>query len=123
MAPPESGVIAVLAEKPSVARDIARVVGAAKRGDGYLHGNGYVVTWALGHLMALAEPHEMNPEWRFWRRDLLPMLPNAVATRFVRKDESAVRNRTEDPGFAADFALGLRHRRRPRGRVDLSLHL
>jgi DNA topoisomerase-3 len=75
MAPPESGTIAVLAEKPSVARDIARVVGALKKGEGYLHGNGYVVTWALGHLVALAQPHEMNPEWRFWRRDLLPMLP------------------------------------------------
>ena len=54
MAPPESGTIAVLAEKPSVARDIARVVGAVNKGEGYLHGNGYVVTWALGHLMALA---------------------------------------------------------------------
>ena len=72
---PESGTIAVLAEKPSVGRDIARVVGAANKGEGYLHGNGYVVTWALGHLTALAQPHEMNPEWRFWRRDLLPMLP------------------------------------------------
>src|SRR5436190_10611608 len=75
MAPPESGTIAVLAEKPSVARDIARVVGAATRGDGYLHGNGYVVTWAIGHLAALAQPHEINPEWRQWRRDLLPILP------------------------------------------------
>ena len=75
MALPESGTIAVLAEKPSVARDIAHVIGAAKRGEGYLHGNGYVVTWALGHLVALAQPHEMNPEWRFLRRDLLPILP------------------------------------------------
>src|SRR6266566_2471226 len=58
MAVPESGNIAVLAEKPSVARDIARVLGATSRGDGYLHGNGYVVTWALGHLAALAQPHE-----------------------------------------------------------------
>ena len=76
MAAPESGTIAVLAEKPSVARDIARVLGATSRGDGYLHGNGYVVTWAVGHLAALAEPHEINPEWRLWRRDLLPILPN-----------------------------------------------
>ena len=71
MAVPESGNIAVLAEKPSVARDIARVLGATSRGDGYLHGNGYVVTWAVGHLAALAQPHEINPEWRHWRRDLL----------------------------------------------------
>jgi DNA topoisomerase-3 len=75
MAPPESGTIAVLAEKPSVGRDIARVLGATSKGDGYLHGNGYVVAWAIGHLVALAQPHEMNPEWRHWRRDLLPILP------------------------------------------------
>src|SRR5258708_12522439 len=75
MVPPESGTIAVLAEKPSVARDIARVLGATSKGDGYLHGNGYVVAWAIGHLVALAQPHEMNPEGRHWRRDLPPMLP------------------------------------------------
>ena len=75
MPAPDSGSIAVLAEKPSVARDIARVLGAASRGDGYLHGNGYVVTWAIGHLAALAQPHEINPDWRQWRRDTLPMLP------------------------------------------------
>jgi DNA topoisomerase-3 len=71
----ESGITAVLAEKPSVARDIARVLGASQRGEGYVHGNGYVVTWAIGHLAALAQPHEIQPEWKTWRRDLLPMLP------------------------------------------------
>jgi DNA topoisomerase III len=75
-AAPESGTTAVLAEKPSVARDIARVLGATTRGDGFLHGNGYVVTWAIGHLVALAQPHEINPEWKQWRRDLLPILPS-----------------------------------------------
>ena len=65
----------MLAEKPSVARDIASVLGATSKGDGYLHGNGYVVTWAIGHLAALAQPHEIDPAWRQWRRDLLPMLP------------------------------------------------
>ena len=69
--------VAVVAEKPSVARDIARVLGASKRGEGYLHGSGYVVTWAVGHLVALAQPHEIRPEWRSWRRDLLPMLPDS----------------------------------------------
>jgi DNA topoisomerase III len=73
----ESSTVAVLAEKPSVARDIARVLGATKQGQGYLHGNGYVVTWAIGHLVALAQPHEIQPEWKHWRRDLLPMLPRA----------------------------------------------
>ena len=71
----ETSTIAVLAEKPSVARDIARVLGADKRGEGYLQGNGYVVTWAIGHLVSLAQPHEINPEWRQWRFDLLPLLP------------------------------------------------
>ena len=67
--------VAIVAEKPSVARDIARVLGATKQGDGFLHGNGYVVTWAIGHLVSLAQPHEIRPEWKAWRRDLLPMLP------------------------------------------------
>jgi len=66
---------AVLAEKPSVARDIARVLGADKKGNGYLHGNGYVVTWAVGHLVSLAQPHEIRPEWKQWRFEFLPMLP------------------------------------------------
>jgi len=68
--------IAVLAEKPSVARDIARVLGASIKGDGFLHGNGYVITWAIGHLAALAQPHEINPTWKQWSRDTLPMLPS-----------------------------------------------
>lgn len=73
----DSSSIAIVAEKPSVARDIARVVNASKRGDGFLHGNGYIVTWAIGHLVALAQPHEIRPEWRSWRRELLPMLPDS----------------------------------------------
>ena len=67
--------IAVVAEKPSVARDIAKVVGATQKGDGYLHGGGYIVTWAIGHLVSLAQPHEIRPEWKQWRRYTLPMLP------------------------------------------------
>ncbi|MCC8988190.1 MAG: hypothetical protein LM523_10845, partial [Candidatus Contendobacter sp.] len=67
--------IAVVAEKPSVARDIAKTLGARQRGDGFLHGNGYVVTWAIGHLVRLAEPHEIDPAWKRWRRESLPMLP------------------------------------------------
>ncbi len=72
----ESGTIAVLAEKPSVARDLARVLGADIRGKGYLQGNGYVVTWAIGHLVSLAEPHQINPQWRQWRLESLPILPD-----------------------------------------------
>src|SRR4051812_1104167 len=75
MSASESGSVAVLAEKPSVARGIAKMLGAGSKSDGYLHGNGYVVTWAIGHLAALAQPHEIHAEWKQWRRNLLPMLP------------------------------------------------
>ncbi|MEO8178599.1 MAG: DNA topoisomerase 3 [Deltaproteobacteria bacterium] len=67
--------VAVVAEKPSVGRDLANVLGAAQRGAGTLSGNGYVVTWAIGHLVGLAEPDGIKPEWRRWRRDDLPLLP------------------------------------------------
>jgi DNA topoisomerase-3 len=75
MEPNEPRTIAILAEKPSVAQDIARVLGANTRGKGYLQGNGYVVTWAVGHLVSLAQPHEIKAEWRQWRFDQLPILP------------------------------------------------
>ncbi len=65
----------VVAEKPSVARDIANVLGARARHDASLEGNGYVVTWAIGHLVGLAEPHVIDPAWKAWRMDRLPMLP------------------------------------------------
>ena len=68
--------VAVVAEKPSVARDIARVLGARTRGEGVLTGNGYVVTWALGHLVALAQPHEVRAEWKRWAAEDLPLLPD-----------------------------------------------
>ncbi|HSF44182.1 MAG TPA: DNA topoisomerase 3, partial [Thermoanaerobaculia bacterium] len=95
-----SGTIAVVAEKPSVARDIARVLGATQRGEGVLSGNGYVVTWAIGHLVALAQPHEINPEWRRWRRDHLPMLPAEwplVVSDETRSQFEAVRKVLTDP--------------------------
>ena len=68
--------IAVVAEKPSVARDIAAVLGASKRGEGCLQGGGYIVTWAIGHLVAIAQPHEINPAWKRWSMATLPMLPS-----------------------------------------------
>ncbi|MBX3208756.1 MAG: DNA topoisomerase 3 [Labilithrix sp.] len=67
--------VLVVAEKPSVARDIAQVLGAHTRGDGRFSGGGWIVTWAIGHLVALAEPHEMNPVWKRWRLADLPLLP------------------------------------------------
>ena len=86
--------VAVLAEKPAVARDIARVLGASQKGNGYLHGNGYVVTWAIGHLVTLPQPHEINAEWRRWRRDHLPLLPRdwpLVISEETRDQFEAVR--------------------------------
>jgi len=68
--------VAVVAEKPSVARDIARVLGCTIRGEGTLTGNGYIVTWAIGHLVALAQPQEIRPEWKRWAPDLLPLIPD-----------------------------------------------
>jgi DNA topoisomerase-3 len=70
-----ASVLAVVAEKPAVARDIARALGASQKGEGWFKGNGYVVTWAIGHLVGLAQPHEMRPEWKRWSREQLPMLP------------------------------------------------
>ena len=68
--------ILVLSEKPSVARDIARILGASKRGRGCLEGNGYVVTWALGHLVHFAEPDDYGPAWKGrWSFGQLPMIP------------------------------------------------
>ncbi len=67
--------VAVVAEKPSVGRDLANALGATRRGDGTLSGNGYVVTWAIGHLVGLAEPEGICAEWKRWRREDLPMLP------------------------------------------------
>ena len=66
----------VLTEKPSVARDIARVLGANKRGQGYVEGSGYIVTWALGHLVQFAEPDDYGPPWNSrWSFAQLPMIP------------------------------------------------
>ena len=92
--------IAVLAEKPSVARDIARVLGARSRGDGVLTGNGYAVTWAVGHLVALAEPHQIRPEWKRWRKSALPMIPERWPLEVVaatRDRFQAVKRLLRDP--------------------------
>ncbi|WP_249662417.1 toprim domain-containing protein, partial [Lysinibacillus fusiformis] len=64
--------IAVLAEKPSVARDIARVLKCNKKGIGYLEGDKYIVTWALGHLVTLADPESYDVKYKTWDLDSLP---------------------------------------------------
>ena len=77
--------IVVVAEKPSVARDIARVLGARKKVQGFLEGNGYVVTWALGHLVHFAEPDDYGPPWSGrWSTGQLPMVPQQWKLKTAR---------------------------------------
>lgn len=77
------GMICVLAEKPSVARDIARVLGANTPGKGCLKGGGYVVTWAVGHLVTQVNPEEIDARWKTWRQDTLPMLPENIPLKVI----------------------------------------
>lgn len=65
----------VVAEKPSVAMDIGKVIGATKKEDGYVSGNGYVVTWCLGHLVELALPSAYDETYKNWSVDTLPIAP------------------------------------------------
>ncbi len=75
--------IVCIAEKPSVARDIASVLGANQRKDGYIEGNGYQVTWTFGHLCTLKEPHEYTEAWKPWRLGSLPMIPPRFGIRLI----------------------------------------
>ena len=78
----------VVAEKPSVARDIARVLGAREKGEGCLAGGGYVVSWALGHLVTLKEPEELDETYKRWRAQDLPILPERMETKVIKKTRS-----------------------------------
>lgn len=84
--------ILCIAEKPSVGRDIARVLGANTQHDGFMEGNGYCVTWTFGHLCALLDPHEYSEQWKGWNLSSLPMIP----TRFGIKV-------SEDKGIQKQF--------------------
>ncbi len=79
----------VIAEKPSVARDIAKHLGASQSRSGYLEGNGYAVTWAFGHLVELKEPEGYKPEWKSWKLSSLPMIPEKfeLASRDERSSQ------------------------------------
>ena len=66
----------VIAEKPSVAQSIAKVIGADKRQDGYLEGNGYLVSWCVGHLVELCEPQDYDLKYDKWKKEDLPILPD-----------------------------------------------
>lgn len=75
----------VLAEKPSVARDIARVLHCGQKGGGYLEGNQYVVTWALGHLVTLADPEEYDKKYTKWEMESLPIMPKEMKLVVIRQ--------------------------------------
>jgi DNA topoisomerase III len=80
--------IIVVAEKPSVGRDIARVLKCAKHGEGYLAGEQYTVTWAIGHLVTLCEPDEIDERYKKWRMDDLPILPDLLPTKIIPKTKA-----------------------------------
>ena len=82
--------IVCIAEKPSVARDIANVLGAKQDRGGYIEGNGYQVTWTFGHLCELKEPHEYTPLWKSWSLSQLPMIPPRFGIK-LKKDQGIER--------------------------------
>lgn len=85
----------VITEKPSVAREIARVLGCTNKKDGAIYGTNYIVTWALGHLVTLATPEELDKKWAVWKLEDLPMIPEKFETRVIKevsKQYSVVKN-------------------------------
>ncbi len=83
-----------IAEKPSVARDIAKVLGATVAHDGYIEGNGYQVTWTFGHLCTLKEPHDYTEQWKSWSLSRLPMIPPQFGIKLI-----------EDSGVKKQFKI------------------
>ena len=75
----------VIAEKPSVGRDIAKVLGCRQRGEGFLSGDTHIVTWAIGHLVSLQDPEAYDPKFKKWRMDTLPILPDTLQLKVLPK--------------------------------------
>ena len=86
--------IVCIAEKPSVAKDIARIIGATASHDGYMEGNGYQVTWTFGHLCCLKEPNDYSENWKHWSLAALPMIPRRFGIKLI-----------EDAGIKKQFAI------------------
>ena len=78
-----ASMIVCIAEKPSVGRDIARILGATASHDGYMEGNGYQVTWTFGHLCELKEPNDYEGNWRYWTLAALPMIPHRFGLKLI----------------------------------------
>jgi len=81
--------IVCIAEKPSVAKDLAEILGAKTRKDGFYEGNGYQVTWTFGHLCTLKEPHDYNEKWKSWRLESLPIIPESFGIKVM--DDTGVK--------------------------------
>lgn len=81
--------IVCIAEKPSVAKDIARIIGANSSRDGYMEGNGYQVTWTFGHLCTLKEPNDYTENWKHWSLSALPMIPDRFGIKLI--DDAGIR--------------------------------
>lgn len=81
--------IVCIAEKPSVAKDLAEILGAKTRREGFYEGNGYQVTWTFGHLCTLKEPHDYNEKWKSWRLESLPIIPESFGIKVM--DDSGVK--------------------------------
>ncbi len=79
------GLTCIVAEKPSVGRDIARVLKCNRKGNGYMEGNKYIVTWSLGHLVTLAPPETYDQKYKSWRLEDLPMLPSSLKLVVIQK--------------------------------------
>lgn len=75
----------VLAEKPSVAKDLAKIIGATEKHKTYYEGKNYIITWAFGHLLTLKMPEDLKPEWRQWQLETLPMLPKNIGIKPLPK--------------------------------------
>lgn len=128
----------VIAEKPSVARDIARVLGCAKKENGALEGNQYIVTWALGHLVTLKDPEDYDKKYKEWNMAVLPMMPeklqikvipqtgkqyHAVTTQLARKDVGEVVIATDagrEGELVARWILDKAHNQKPCKRLWIS---
>jgi DNA topoisomerase-3 len=86
-----------IAEKPSVAKDLAEILGAKIRHDGYFEGNGYCVTWTFGHLCSLKDPEDYNPNWKYWKLEDLPIIPDQFGIKIkgdkgVEKQFQTIKN-------------------------------
>ena len=114
----------VLAEKPSVGRDIARVLGCKKETHSYIEGNDHIVTWALGHLVSLADPEQYGKEYKEWNMDVLPMMPKhwklTVLKKTSKQFQTVKKILLRNEYQRCDYCNRCRKRRRISCQMDLT---